>query len=59
MDDRLAALNRLLADAEDCTVIGNLASDRATRARFRKIAADYRARAERLKIVLAGEGTKT
>jgi len=36
-----------------------LASDRATRARFRKIAADYRARAERLKIVLAGEGTKT
>jgi hypothetical protein len=46
MDNRI---NRLLSDAADCDLIGNLATDGAKRTTFRRLAQKFRQIAEELK----------
>ena len=46
LDNRI---NRLLSDAADCDLIGNLATDAAKRTTFRKLAQEFRQIAEELK----------
>jgi len=46
LDNRI---RRLLSDADDCDLIGNLASDAAKRRTFRKLAHEFRQIAEELK----------
>ena len=53
MEDLEAALAKLLADAEDCDLIGNLANDLSKRATFRRLAAHHRQMAEELKSAIA------
>ena len=53
MNDLQAKLERLLADAQDCDLIGNLATDRDKRATFRRMAAQFREMAEQLRADIA------
>lgn len=55
MDDLKTRLDKLLADAEDCELIGRLANDIAKRATFRRLAEQFRAMAEELKATIAQE----
>ena len=48
MQDFKAKLEKLLAEAEDCDLIGNLAGDAAKRATFRRLAAQLREMAGQL-----------
>ena len=53
MKDLKAKLEQLLAEAHDCDLIGNLATDTAKRATFRRMAAQFREMAEQLKTDIA------
>ena len=53
MKDLQAKLERLLADAHDCDLIGNLATDHDKRATFRRMAAQFREMAEQLRADIA------
>jgi cell fate (sporulation/competence/biofilm development) regulator YlbF (YheA/YmcA/DUF963 family) len=53
MQDMKAKLDKLLADAEDCELISNLADDLTKRATFRRLAEQFRAMAEELKTAMA------
>jgi len=53
MKDLQAKLERLLAEAQDCDLIGNLASDHDKRATFRRMAEQLRQMAEQLKADIA------
>jgi hypothetical protein len=54
MEDLSAKLEKLLMDAEDCDLIGRLASDPNKRELFEKLAADLRAIARDIQLVIAG-----
>jgi len=53
MNELQAKLERLLAEAQDCDLIGNLATDHAKRATFRRMAEQFRQMAEQLRIDIA------
>ncbi len=53
MEDLSAKLEKLLMDAEDCDLIGRLASDPKKRELFEKLAADLRAIARDIQLVIA------
>jgi hypothetical protein len=53
MKDLRAKLEQLLAEAHDCDLIGNLATDQAKRATFRRMAVQFREMAEQLKADIA------
>jgi hypothetical protein len=53
MKDLKAKLEHLLAEAHDCDLIGNLATDQAKRATFRRMAQQFREMAEQLKADIA------
>ncbi len=53
MQDLKAKLEHLLEEAQDCDLIGNLATDPAKRATFRRMAAQFRAMAEQLEADIA------
>jgi len=53
MKDLKNKLEQLLAEAQDCDLIGNLATDQAKRATFRRMAAQFREMAEQLKSDIA------
>jgi len=53
MRDVKARLERLLVDAEDCEIIGRLATVPAKRETFRRLAETYRAMAKDLEALLA------
>ena len=54
MEDLSAKLEKLLMDAEDCDLIGRLASDPNKRELFEKLAADLRTIARDIQVVIAG-----
>jgi hypothetical protein len=54
MEDMSAKLEKLLIEAEDCEIIGRLATDVKKRELFQKLAADLRAMAQDIKILMAG-----
>lgn len=47
-DDIRARIEKLLADAADCDLIANLATDERKRINFQRLASQYRALAETL-----------
>jgi hypothetical protein len=53
MDDLNAKLEKLLTEAEDCDLIGRLATDKAKRDLFKKLAVDLRAMAGDIKAMMA------
>ena len=53
MEDLSAKLEKLLMDAEDCDLIGRLAADPNKRELFEKLAADLRAIARDIQVVIA------
>ncbi len=53
MKDLKSKLEKLLTEAQDCDLIGNLATDSAKRATFRRMAAQFREMAEELKADIA------
>jgi hypothetical protein len=53
MQDLSARLEKLLTEAEDCELIGRLATDLRKRALFAKLAADLRALARDIEAVMA------
>ena len=55
MKDLQAKLEQLLAEAQDCDLIGNLATDQAKRTTFRRMAAQFREMAEELKADIAAQ----
>ena len=54
MEDLSTKLEKLLMDAEDCDLIGRLAADPNKRELFEKLAADLRAIARDIQVVIAG-----
>ncbi|SHM74871.1 hypothetical protein [Bradyrhizobium lablabi] len=54
MEDLRAKLEKLLIEAEDCDLIGRLATDPKKRELFKKLAADLRAIAHDIQTVIAG-----
>ena len=54
MEDMTAKLEKLLTEAEDCEIIGRLATDPNKRELFKRLAADLRAMAHDIKIAIAG-----
>jgi hypothetical protein len=54
MEDLSVKLEKLLMEAEDCDLIGRLATDRNKRELFEKLAADLRAIARDIQVVIAG-----
>jgi hypothetical protein len=59
MKDLKAKLDHLLAEAHDCDLIGNLATDQAKRATFRRMAEQFREMAEQLKADIAARIKET
>lgn len=53
MDDLKSKFDKLLAEATDCDMIGNLATDRAKRELFRKLASDLRRMAQDVEALIA------
>ena len=53
MEDLRAKLEKLLIEAEDCDLIGRLATDPKKRELFKKLAADLRAIAHDIQTVIA------
>lgn len=53
MQDIKNRLEKLLTDAAECDLIGNLAADEEKRATFRKLAEQYRSMAEQMKAEIA------
>jgi hypothetical protein len=58
MEDLSAKLEKLLIEAEDCDLIGRLATDPDKRELFERLAADLRAMARDIEAVIAGCGHK-
>jgi hypothetical protein len=60
MDDDLlrVKLEKLLLEAEDCELIGKLATDLQKRELFKKLAADLRAMARNIETEIAGRAPK-
>ncbi len=54
MEDLSAKLEKLLTEAEDCDLIGKLATDPHKRELFEKLAADLRAVARDIQAMIAG-----
>jgi hypothetical protein len=54
MEDLNSKLEKLFIEAEDCALIGRLATDPNKRELFKKLAFDLRSMAEDIKIVTAG-----
>jgi len=59
MKDLKAKLEHLLAEAHDCDLIGNLATDQAKRATFRRMASQFREMADQLKADIAARGAES
>ena len=57
MKDLQAKLEQILAEAHDCDLIGNLATDQAKRATFRRMAAQFHEMAKELKADIAARIT--
>jgi hypothetical protein len=53
MQDLKDRLEKMMADAADCELIGSLATDTAKRAMFRRLAEKFRGMAEELKAEIA------
>lgn len=53
MEDLQATLERLLIDAEDCALIGKLATDKSKRDLFNRLAADLRSMTSDVNAVMA------
>jgi hypothetical protein len=58
MEDLSAKLEKLLIEAEDCDLIGRLATDPDKRKLFERLAADLRAMARDIQEMIAGPTTK-
>ena len=58
MKDMQAKLTKLLDDANDCDLIGSLATDQAKRATFRRMAEEFRDMAARLRADIAAHHSK-
>jgi hypothetical protein len=54
MQDLHAKLEKILSEAEDCELIGRLATDIKKRQLFRKLAADLRSMVRDIEAVVAG-----
>jgi hypothetical protein len=54
MEDLTAKLEKLRTEAEDCDLIGRLATDRNKRALFEKLAVDLRTMAIDIEAAIAG-----
>jgi len=59
MEDMSAKLEKLLSEAEDCELIGKLATDLNKRVLFRKLAVDLRAMAHDIQATMAVRASKT
>ena len=59
MKDLQTKLERLLAEAQDCDLIGNLATDHDKRATFRRMAEQFRQMAEQLRTDIAAKASGT
>jgi hypothetical protein len=57
MEDLRAKLEKLITEAEDCELIGKLATDPNKRALFQKLAVDLRTMAHDIQTVIAGRAT--
>jgi hypothetical protein len=55
MQDLKSKLDKLLCDAVDCEMIGNLATDEAKRDLFRKLACDLRLMARDIEALIAAK----
>ena len=53
MEDLKAKLEKLLLEADDCDIIGNLAADENKRNFFRKLASQLRAMAHDIEAMIA------
>ena len=53
MEDLKSKLEKLLTEAEDCELIGRLATDPNKRELFKKLAKDLRAMANDIRVVIA------
>ena len=58
MEDLRAKLDRLLMEAEDCDIIGRLATDKQKRELFQKLATDLRSLAHDIEAIIAPTGPK-
>jgi hypothetical protein len=58
MEDLSARLEKLLTEAEDCDLIGKLATDLKKRALFQKLASDLRSMAREVEAMIADRRTK-
>jgi hypothetical protein len=54
MQDMHAKLEKLLTEAEDCDIIGRLATDAKKRELFQRLAADLRGLARDIEAMIAG-----
>jgi hypothetical protein len=57
MEDLKSKLEKLLTEAEDCELIGKLATDVNKRALFEELAVDLRAMAHDIQAVIAARAT--
>ena len=58
MNDLHARLEKVLADAAECDLIGNLAADRAKRDMFRGLAEQYKEMAGRIRVEIDARNAK-
>ena len=58
MEDLRAKLERLATEAEDCELIGRLATDLNKRALFKKLAVDLRAMANDIEAMISARTPK-
>ena len=58
MKDSHAKFEKLLTEAEDCELIGRLATDIKKRQLFKKLAADLRSMARDIEAMIAGRAPK-
>jgi hypothetical protein len=59
MQEMKQKLDRLLAEAEDCELIGRLATDAEKRAYFRKLGSQLRAMAEDIRATMAARSGRS
>jgi hypothetical protein len=57
MEDMTAKLEKLLNEAEDCELIGRLATDLKKRELFKRLAVDLRSMARDIETLVAGRAT--
>ncbi len=58
MEDLKSRVENLLCEAADCEMIGNLATDKAKRDLFRKLASDLRMMARNIEALIVVKSTK-